>query len=101
MDPAMTAANATHNTCLILLHENIAYPDSRLNWVHLPSLCSMNTCYSAAVEVCIIIKKYIDQREPQYPLTPQLGFCAFVSARSLLSEFSDWIRLRHIDNTAI
>ncbi|KAH7353177.1 fungal-specific transcription factor domain-containing protein [Pyrenochaeta sp. MPI-SDFR-AT-0127] len=84
MDPAMTAANATHNTCLILLHERIAYPDAKLSWVQLPSLSSAETCESAAIEICTIIKKILQQRSSQYPLAPQLGLCAFVSARSLL-----------------
>lgn len=88
MDPAMTAANATHNTCLVLLHENIAFPDSQLNWVQLPSLCSAETCFSAAIEVCTIIQKFLDQRGKRYPLTPQLGFCAFMSARSLLCKLN-------------
>ena len=88
MDPAMTAANATHNTCLILLHERIAYSDAKLNWVQLPSLFSADTCYSAAVEVCTIIRKTLSQRGAKYPGTPQLGLCAFVSARTLLCECS-------------
>jgi hypothetical protein len=86
MDPAMTAANTTHNTCLILLHEKIAYPDADLSWLQLPSLCSADTCQSAAYEVCTTIRKFLEQRDEGYPLTPQLGLCAFVSARSLLSE---------------
>ncbi|KAJ4300858.1 hypothetical protein N0V90_002946 [Kalmusia sp. IMI 367209] len=109
MDPAMAAANATHNTCLILLHSEIAYPDTKLRWVQLPSLCSAEICVNAAVEVCIIVRKFIAQRNARYPLSPQLGLCAFVSARSLLlqwryyltpiaSEF--WLLLQSLDDMA-
>jgi hypothetical protein len=87
MDPAMTAANTTHNTCLILLHEKIAYPDTRLSWLQLPSLYSADTCQSASYEVCATIRKFLKQRVSDYPLSPQLGLCAFVSARSLLGGF--------------
>jgi hypothetical protein len=86
MDPAMTAANATHNTCLILLHERIAYPESALHWVRLPSLDSAEICVRAATEVCTIIGKFLEQRPAPYALTPQLGLCAYVSARSLLGK---------------
>ncbi|KAH7073249.1 fungal-specific transcription factor domain-containing protein [Paraphoma chrysanthemicola] len=84
MDPAMTAANATHNTCLVLLHERIAYPEPSLSWVRLPSLDSGEICVGAATEVCTIIRKFIEQRPSPYAFAPQLGLCAFVSARSLL-----------------
>jgi hypothetical protein len=82
----MTAANATHNTCLILLHERIAYPDQNLHWVQLPSLDSAEICVRAATEVCTIITKFLEQRPASYALAPQLGLTAFVSARTLLSK---------------
>jgi hypothetical protein len=82
----MAAANATHNTCLILLHSEIAYPDPKLHWIQLPSLCSADICVNAAVEVCTILTRFVAQRPVQFPLSPQLGLCAFVSARSLLRE---------------
>ena len=88
MDPAMTAANATHNMCLILLHEKIACPDRRLSWVQIPSTSSADTCESAAIEICTIIGKILGQRGANYPLSPQLGLCAFVSARTLLCKLS-------------
>lgn len=87
MDPAMTGANATHNTGLLLLHERIAYPDSSLRWVQLPSLDSAEICVRAATEVSTIITKFIEQRQEPYAFAPQLGLCAFVSARCLLSKF--------------
>ncbi|KAH4181953.1 hypothetical protein HBI81_217930 [Parastagonospora nodorum] len=87
MDPAMTAANATHNTCLILLHERIAYPDQNLHWVQLPSLDSAEICVRAATEVCTIITKFLEQRPAPYALAPQLGLTAFVSARTLLIQW--------------
>jgi hypothetical protein len=86
MDPAMTAANATHNTCLVLLHERIAYPDPELHWVQLPSLDSAEICLLAATEVSLIIAKFLEQRPAPYALGPQLGLCAFISARNFLSQ---------------
>jgi hypothetical protein len=80
----MAAANATHNTCLILLHSEIAYPDPKLHWIQLPSPCSAEICVNAAAEVCTILSKFVAQRTVQYPLSPQLGLCAFLSARGLL-----------------
>lgn len=86
MDPAMTAANAIHNTCLVLLHERIAYPDPNLHWVQLPSLDSAEICIRAATEVSTILSKFVEQRSEPHAFSPQLGLCAFLSARSLLSE---------------
>ncbi|KAM5341253.1 hypothetical protein ACJ41O_015362 [Fusarium nematophilum] len=83
MDPNMTVANATHNISLILLHERIAYPDAELNGVRLPSLCSADTCYSAATETANITTKYLEGPS-RLPVSPHLGICAFVSGRVLL-----------------
>ncbi|KAH7114283.1 hypothetical protein B0J11DRAFT_584717 [Dendryphion nanum] len=86
LDPNMTAANATHNSTLILLHESIAVPDARLSAVQLPSACSAETCQNAAVETCTITRKFLDQWKPHRPVSVQLGLCAFISARYLLRE---------------
>lgn len=86
MDPAMTAANAIHNTCLVLLHERIAYPDPSLHWMRLPSIDSAEICIRAATEVCTILTRFIAQRKEPHAFSPQLGLCAFVSARNLLSK---------------
>lgn len=86
MDPVMTEANALHNTNVILLHECIAYPVAELCFVELPSLQSAETCYNAAKEVCSIICRFIQQRKEDFALGPYFGFCAFISARNLLSK---------------
>ncbi|KAL4882578.1 hypothetical protein BJY04DRAFT_217075 [Aspergillus karnatakaensis] len=83
MDPNMTVANATHNISMILLHQRIAYPGPELSGIQLPSLCSAETCYTAAVETANIINKYL-KTTPFFPVSPQLGICAFVSAKTLL-----------------
>jgi hypothetical protein len=67
--------------------------------MQLPSSFSANTCYSAAIEICTIIRKTLGQRGPEYPGTPQLGLCAFVSARSLLCEFQCSFGLEAIADT--
>lgn len=87
MDPNMTVANATHNISLILLHQRIAYPDAELNGIRLPSLCSADTCYNAAMETANMTTKYLEGSSPRLPVSPQLGICAFVSGRVLLGKW--------------
>lgn len=84
MDPNMTAANATHNVAMILLHSKIAYPGTELNGLKLPSTCSADTCYNAAIETANITRQFLEQSSRDLLVTPQLGFCAYVSARALL-----------------
>lgn len=86
MDPNMTVANATHNISLILLHQRIAYPDAELSGIRLPSLCSADTCYNAAMETANMTTKYLEGSSPRLPVSPQLGICAFVSGRVLLGK---------------
>ncbi|KAF4470740.1 hypothetical protein FALBO_2341 [Fusarium albosuccineum] len=80
MDPNMTVANATHNISLILLHQRIAYPDAELGGIRLPSLCSADTCYTAAIETANITTKYLEGASHKWPVSPQLGICAFAQS---------------------
>ncbi|SCO15784.1 uncharacterized protein FFB20_14838 [Fusarium fujikuroi] len=84
MDPSMTLANATHNTSVILLHERIAYPDSELLSLNLPSHFSAENCLNAAIETANITTKYLGGYPSARAVPPQMGICAFVSARTLL-----------------
>ncbi|EGU88111.1 hypothetical protein FOXB_01373 [Fusarium oxysporum f. sp. conglutinans Fo5176] len=84
MDPSMTLANATHNTSVILLHERIAYPDSELLGLNIPSQFSAQNCLNAAIETANITTKYLGGSPSARPVPPQMGICAFVSARTLL-----------------
>ncbi|KAF5632072.1 hypothetical protein F52700_6591 [Fusarium sp. NRRL 52700] len=84
MDPSMTLANATHNTSVILLHERIAYPDSELLSLNLPSHFSAANCLNAAIETANITTKYLGGYPSARAVPPQMGICAFVSARTLL-----------------
>ncbi|KAL5603317.1 hypothetical protein FOBRF1_010850 [Fusarium oxysporum] len=84
MDPSMTLANATHNTSVILLHERIAYPDSELLGLNLPSQFSAQNCLNAAIETANITTNYLGGSPSARPVPPQMGICAFVSARTLL-----------------
>lgn len=86
MDPNMTAANATHNVSMILLHQKIAYPGPELSGIKLPSACSAETCLTAAIENANISSQFLDQSAGDVLVTPQLGFCLFISASVLLSE---------------
>lgn len=87
MDPVMTEANALHNTNVLLLHEHIAYPEPGLRYVQLPNVQSAKICRTAALEVCSIVRKFLQQRKDDYPLGPYFAVCAFTSARNLLSKF--------------
>ncbi|KAI1010622.1 hypothetical protein LB503_004882 [Fusarium chuoi] len=84
MDPSMTLANATHNTSVILLHERIAYPDAELLKLNLPSHFSAENCLNAAIETANITTKYLGGYPSARAVPPQMGICAFVSARTLL-----------------
>jgi hypothetical protein len=87
MDPNMTAANATHNVSMILLHQKIAYSAPELAGIKLPSSCSADTCLNAAIENTNITSRFLEQSNELDLVTPQLGFCAFISARLLLGAF--------------
>ncbi|KAF5007143.1 hypothetical protein FDECE_6529 [Fusarium decemcellulare] len=87
MDPNMTVANATHNISLILLHQRIAYPDAELGGIRLPSLCSADTCYTAAIETANITTKYLEGASHKWPVSPQLGICAFSLTGSVHSRY--------------
>ncbi|KAH7143440.1 hypothetical protein EDB81DRAFT_651980 [Dactylonectria macrodidyma] len=84
MDPNMTAAHATHNTSMILLHQRIAYPSTELADLKLPTFCSAETCQGAAIETATITRKYLDSSPKDTLVSPQLALAAFVSARVLL-----------------
>lgn len=82
MDPNLTLAHVTHNTSMILLHQQIAYPQP--GWaqiVQLPSFCSAETCQIAATETATITEKYLKYTEENSPVTSQFAYCVFVSAR--------------------
>jgi hypothetical protein len=92
MDPSMTLANATHNTSVILLHERIAYPGAELLGLNLPSHFSAENCLNAAIETANITTKYLGGYPSARAVPPQMGICAFVSARTLLGK-NDIMRL--------
>lgn len=82
MDENLTLAHITHNTSVLLLHHNIAYPPPDLN-VRLPSLNSAQTCFSAALEIATIASKFLVH--VRIAVSPQFAFCLFVAARTLLA----------------
>lgn len=84
MDPNMTVAHATHNASMILLHQRIAYPELDLRSIKLPSSYSAETCQHAAIETANITWKYLETTSKLFPVSPQLAFSAFISARVLL-----------------
>lgn len=87
MDPNMTVANAIHNTSMILLHQRIGYPESEMMHITLPSFYSGEVCQAAAIETANIARKYLTSNNG-YPVSPQLGFAVFISARVLLGTFA-------------
>lgn len=85
MDPNLTLAHITHNTSMILLHQQIAYPPVEwLDLIKLPTLSSAETCETAAAETANITQKYLDNSPHQGIVESQFAFCVFVSARVLL-----------------
>ncbi|KAL4750057.1 hypothetical protein BDW72DRAFT_204280 [Aspergillus terricola var. indicus] len=85
MDPNLTLAHITHNASMILLHQPIAFPLPKWPFKsRLPSLCSMDTCQTAAVEVASITNHYLKSSLPTSPLSSQFAFCVFIAARALL-----------------
>ncbi|KAL4867193.1 hypothetical protein BDV12DRAFT_186842 [Aspergillus spectabilis] len=98
MDPNLTLAHVTHNASMILLHQPIAFPLPEWPFKsRLPSLCSMDTCQSAAVEVASITSHYLKSSLPASPLSSQFAFCLFIAARALLLY---WQHSRNQDSVA-
>ncbi|RGP63255.1 hypothetical protein FSPOR_8727 [Fusarium sporotrichioides] len=110
MDPNLTLAHITHNTSMILLHQQIAYPAPQwTSIVRMPSAHSAETCQIAAAETATITQKYLKYTPENSPVNSQFAFCVFVSARALLvhwryyktvlaSEF--WVLIESLDQFA-
>ncbi|KAI4868745.1 fungal-specific transcription factor domain-containing protein [Hypoxylon rubiginosum] len=88
MDPNLTLAHVSHNTAVVLLHQNIAYPvsDWQSSQIRLPSASSSETCVAAAIEVAIIAEKFL--QGSMSPANPQFAFCLFICGRMLLAHSS-------------
>lgn len=87
MDPNLTLAHITHNTSMILLHQQIAYPSPQwTSIVRMPSAHSAETCQIAAAETATITRKYLKYTLENSPVNSQFAFCVFVSARALLGK---------------
>ncbi|KAK7212247.1 hypothetical protein V2G26_019425 [Clonostachys chloroleuca] len=84
LDPNMSLAHVTHNTSMIMLHQKIGYPDSKLKGIPLPNFYSAETCHSAAVETSNITRNYLRHSSTCRPLSPHWAFCIFASAKILL-----------------
>ncbi|KAF5020127.1 hypothetical protein F66182_7859 [Fusarium sp. NRRL 66182] len=85
MDPNLTLAHITHNTSMILLHQQIAYPAPQWSSiVRMPSAHSAETCQIAAAETATITQKYLKYTSQTSPVNSQFAFCVFVSARALI-----------------
>ncbi|KAM0236638.1 hypothetical protein ACHAP5_009274 [Fusarium lateritium] len=85
MDPNLTLAHITHNTSMILLHQQIAYPAPQWTGiVRMPSAHSAETCQIAAAETATITHKYLTHTPENSPVNSQFAFCVFLSARALL-----------------
>lgn len=85
MDPNLTLAHVTHNTSMILLHQQIAYPPPQWTGiVRMPSAHSAETCQVAAAETATITEKYLRYTPVRGPVNSQFAFCVFISARALL-----------------
>lgn len=83
MDENLVLAHVTHNTSVILLHHNIAYPPPELT-INLPSLSSAQTCIAAATEISIIMSKFLENHPSEVSL--QISFLLFIAARTFLTD---------------
>lgn len=83
MDENLTLAHIIHNTSVIMLHQNIAYPDAKFRH-RLPSQNAAKTCIVAASEITTIAAKFMANTTCVIP--PALSFCLFVAARALLAD---------------
>ncbi|KAF4342640.1 C6 transcription factor [Fusarium beomiforme] len=110
MDPNLTLAHITHNTSMILLHQQIAYPAPQwTSIVRMPSAHSAETCQIAAAETATITQKYLKYTPENSPVNSQFAFCVFVSARALLVHWKFyktdlapefWVLVESLDNFA-
>lgn len=82
MDPNLTLAHITHNTSVILLHQNIAYPDANYS-IRLPRATAAQTCLAAASEISTIATKFLLHHKSS--VSPPFTFCLFIAARALLA----------------
>ncbi|KAH7002435.1 fungal-specific transcription factor domain-containing protein [Ilyonectria destructans] len=85
MDPNLTLAHVIHNASMILLHQPIAFPPP--DWpfkTRLPSLCSIDTCQAAAIEIATITDRYLNRAPSKSLLSSQFSFCVYIAARVLL-----------------
>ncbi|OAA58921.1 Transcription factor [Niveomyces insectorum RCEF 264] len=82
MDENLTLAHIMHNASVIMLHQNVAYPDAKFR-LHLPSQDAAKTCVAAAGEIATIAAKFIANSTVIIP--PTMSFCLFVAARALLA----------------
>ncbi len=79
---------------VILLHQQVAYSETDAVST-LPAQPSADICQEAAIVTATIIKKFLLGWPQEGPVSPQLGFCAFVSARVLLGRFPQTGDLKH------
>ena len=88
MDPNLTLAHVTHNVSMILLHQLIAYAPVHWGFRNkLPSVCSADTCFTAAIEITTITRNYLKYTPPTEPTNSQYAFCLFIAARVLLTHW--------------
>jgi hypothetical protein len=83
LDENLTLAHVTHNTSVVLLHHNIAYPPPELN-ITLPSQSSAQTCIAAATEITTIMSNFLANLPGE--VSPQFSFLLFVAARTFLTD---------------
>lgn len=82
LDENAALAYVTHDTSVLLLHHNLAYPPAELlllgQWRQ-----SIQICVSTAVEIATITEQFL--RRVKIVVAPQFCFCAFIAGRTLLA----------------
>jgi hypothetical protein len=98
LDENLALAHVSHDTSVLLLHHNLAYPSVEFQMLGVWKQ-SVQTCVSAAIEISNITNQFL--RRVKTILSPQFSFCIFIAARTLLANQlhseSDDESARHFD----
>lgn len=96
IDPNLTLAHMTHNSAIIILHQELAYcaPSSRAWLSSLVSAASREASVMAAMKIAKIAARYLGASDGIPP--HQFVFCLYTAGQLFLrkSDYSCWLGLR-------
>uniref|UniRef100_A0A060SY22 ARAD1A13310p n=1 Tax=Blastobotrys adeninivorans TaxID=409370 RepID=A0A060SY22_BLAAD len=95
LDENLALAHVTHDTSVLLLHHNLAYPPPELvllgKWKQ-----SEQICLSTAIEIATITNQFLSR--VSIVVSPQFSFCAFIAGRTLLTNQLQGNTSRQVDS---